>query len=78
MNNIDSLFKQKADYYDQILEGFNLYRTGAYSTGLVLLMWLSDFAIFSILGCYDLWIVLCDYQKAVKKFQQVYCQFPRN
>jgi hypothetical protein len=67
-----NFFKLKADYYDDMLKGFNEYRTAAYSTGLDLLMWLSDFSIFSIMGSYDLWIVLNDYYGAQKKYQQYF------
>lgn len=72
MNDIETIFKQKADYYDDILKGFNEYRVAAYSTGLDLLKWLSDFAVFTLIGSYDLWIILCDYHRATKKYQQNY------
>ncbi len=72
MNDIDDLFKKKADYYDEALKVFNNYRVAVYSTNLELLRWFCDFAIFTLMCSYELWILQYDYQKAIKKFQQNY------
>ncbi len=72
MNNIENIFQEKADYYDNILGIFNDYRIAVYHTNLTTLRYFCDFAIFTLLGSYDLWISLCDYQKSIKKYQQKY------
>lgn len=72
MNNIDIMFKKKADYYDETLRIFDKYREAIYWTESELLKWFSDFAIFTLLGSYDLFIIICDYHKSIKKFQQTY------
>ena len=72
MKNVDEIFKQKADYYDEALRLFGEFRKRAYGTKLELLEWFSDFSIFTLLGAYDLWIILIDYQKAIKVYQRTY------
>ena len=69
---MEEIFKKKADYYDDALTQFTEYRRAAYGTGLELLKWIADLAIFSLMGSYDLWITICDYMKATKRYQQNY------
>ncbi len=69
---VNEAFKKKADYYDTILKAFDDYRSAVYSSELNLLKWFCDFSIFTLLTSYDLWIVACDYNKAIKKYQQNY------
>lgn len=72
VDEIEKLFKQKADYYDNVLKAFNEYRSAAYGTKANLIQWLADYSVFTLLGSYDLWIIHCDYHKSVKVFQQNY------
>jgi hypothetical protein len=66
------VFKQKADYYDSVLEGLGKFRQITYGSKLGLLIWYSDFCFFITLSCYDLWIVISDYIKSIKVYQQNY------
>jgi hypothetical protein len=72
LEEIHNVFNKKADYYDKTLEVLSYYKESANNSGLNLLIWLSDFAIFTLMSSYDLWIILCDYQSAIKKYQQNY------
>jgi hypothetical protein len=66
------VFKQKADYYDSLLEGLGGFRQLSYGSKLGLLIWYSDFCFFITLSCYDLWIVINDYTRSIKVYQQNY------
>lgn len=72
MNEIEKIFKQKADYYDSTLMKFNDFRLISYGTDSHLLKWFCDYCIFTVMVLFDLWIILCDYQRATKKYQQNY------
>jgi len=69
---IEEIFKQKADYFDDVLRFLSTYRVAAYQTDIDVLKWFSDYAIFTVLALYDLWILQCDYEKATKVYQQNY------
>jgi hypothetical protein len=72
IEEINKIFKKKADYYEEVIEAFQVFRSGAYGTNLELLKWLDDFCLFTIFSLYDLWILQCDYEKSTKKYQQNY------
>lgn len=72
MEEIEKIFKIKSDYYDDTLKIINDYRIMSYNTNLELLNDLSDFAIFTLMGAYDLFILWCDYARAIKQYQQNY------
>lgn len=70
VEKVNEMFKQKADYYEEIIKAFQSYRSGAYGSEIKLLKWLGDFCLFTIFGSYDLWVLQCDYQKAINLYQQ--------
>ena len=70
--NINEIFKKKADYFEEVIKAFTIYRSGAYGSKIKSLKWLGDFSLFTIFGLYDIWILQCDYEKSIKVYQQNY------
>lgn len=72
VKEINNVFKKKADYYEDAIKAFHIYRSGAYGSNIESLKWLGDFCLFTTFGLYDLWILQCDYEKSMKVYQQNY------
>jgi len=71
-NEINKIFLQKANYYDEAIIAFDIYREFAYKTKLKLIIWICDFSYFTLLSSYDLFIIYIDYQKSQKVYQQCF------